>query len=192
MVLLILLSTVTSVPTAFALGQNRTWTRQEGQRCCAPERQASKTDMGDDHKWVSFTEFNKCSDHHIRHVQSECSKAIWSHFFFYNPWSSHALPWVDSAHGTHPLGIKLPPDANSHHPPGHHWEPSSPVCHHSDEMASGCSLCLIKGIEECPSTGNPALLCLNPAAWVISDQSRACFPVISDKGPSDPWRSYLW
>ena len=113
-------------------------------------------------------------------------------FFFYNPWSSHALPWVDSAHGTHPLGIKLPPDANSHHPPGHHWEPSSPVCHHSDEMTGGCSLCLIKGIEECPSTGNPAPCCLNPAAWVISDQSCACFPVISDKGPSDPWRSYLW
>lgn len=87
--------------------------------------------------------------------------------------------------GGHPLDIKLPADASSRHPPGHQ-KTSSPFCHGSDEMTGGCSLCLIKGIEECPSTGNPALSCLTPVGWVISNQSCACLPVTSDKGPSDP------
>ena len=133
--------------------------------------------------------FKKCSDHYFKYVESECSKAIWSHFFFNNPWSFHAVPWLDSAHGTHTLDIKLPADASAHLPPGYHWKTSSPLCHRSDEMTSGCSLCLIKGIEECPWTRNPAPSCLTLVGWVVSDQSHACLPVTSDKGPSDPWRS---
>ena len=36
--------------------------------------------LGDDHEWVSVTYFKKCSDCYFRHVESECSKAVWSHF----------------------------------------------------------------------------------------------------------------
>jgi len=175
---------------AFVLGQNWTWTHQEGSAAVFLRGRPAVLTLGDDREWVSFTEFKKCSDHYFRHVESEGSKAVWSHFLKTTPEASMLF-----------LGLILPMGPTlltSNYPlmPAHVILLDTRKHHLLFAIAQMkwpvAALCAwLRGLKNVlqPET---QLWVVWPLLAVSYKISHAYLPVTSDKSPSDPGRSYLW